>query len=75
MQHLNRYLTTEQRDQLASFPPLDLTPDSLLANQLTAARLFLPRARRLMATHDLPYPDTFEREVLDSLRRTLGAVP
>lgn len=71
--HLNRFLTDEQRDLLASFPPLELTPDSLLANQLAAARSFLPRARRLMATHDLPYPDEFEREVRDYLREMIGA--
>lgn len=72
--HLNLFLTAEQQELLASFPPLELTHESLRANQLTAARLFLPRARRLMAIHGLPYPDEFEREVLDYLRRTIGAV-
>ena len=74
-QHLNRYLTAEQREFLASFPALELTHDALLASQFTAARLFLPRARRLMADHQLPYPDEFEREVLAYLRETLGVAP
>jgi hypothetical protein len=70
--HLNSALTAEQHDALASFPPLELTRDSLLASLLTATRLFLPRARRLMQAHDLPYPEEFEREMLAYLRRTLG---
>lgn len=73
--HLDRYLTAEQRALLASSPPLELTRDSLLANQLAVARLFLPRARRLMDTHNLPYPAEFEREVLAYLQDSLGVAP
>jgi hypothetical protein len=73
-QHLNRYLTAEQRDLLLSLPPLELTHDSLLASQVAVARLFLPRSRALMLAHDLPYPDEFEREALAYLRGTLGVV-
>jgi hypothetical protein len=69
--HLNSALTAEQYDAFASFPPLELTRDSLLASLLTAARLFLPHARRLMQAQGLPYPDEFERETLAYLRRTL----
>lgn len=75
VKHLNRYLTAEQRDALAACPPLELTRDALLGSIVAVARLFLPRARRLMRAHDLPYPEAFEREVLEYLRRTLGVAP
>jgi hypothetical protein len=49
-----------------------LTYDSLLANQLTAAHIFLPHARRLMRAHGPPYPEEFERETLAYLGEMLG---
>src|SRR2546430_16828161 len=66
MLHLNRYLTAGQRALLEALPtePFELTG--------ALAREFLPRARALMAAHDQPYPDDFERATLAYLDGLTG---
>ncbi len=72
---VNPLLTEEQRRALANLPPESPTHESLIEVHLAYARLFLPRARRLLAEHGLPYPEAFERATFAYLRRTLGATP
>ncbi len=72
---VNPLLTEEQRRALANLPPESPTHESLIEVHLAYARLFLPRARRLMAARGRPYPEAFERATFAYLRRTLGATP
>ena len=58
MLHLNQFLTAEQRGLLETLPT------GPFASQGALARIFLPRARQLMAAHGQPYPDEFERATL-----------
>lgn len=69
---LNPLLTEEQRRALAALPPLSATREAIIAGHLAPARLFLPRARHLMAKRRLAYPEAFEQATRAYLRRTLG---
>lgn len=68
---LNPLLTAEQRRALERLPPLVPTRDAIIAGHLACARLFLPRARALMAQRGLPYPEAFEQATLAYLQREL----
>lgn len=61
MLHLNPYLTAEQRTLLEALPASPLEMSAALA------RGFLPRARRLMATHGQAYPEELERATREFL--------
>jgi hypothetical protein len=65
--HVAPLLNDEQRAVIASVPPLEPTMDSVIRGRVAYARLFLPRARRLMERHGLAYPQPFE----DATRRHL----
>lgn len=69
---LNRLLTAEQHQVLTNLPPLTATHEAVVQGHLACARLFLPRARRLVAERSLLYPDEFERATLAHVQRTLG---
>jgi predicted nucleotidyltransferase len=69
--HVAAFLTAEQRALLAGVPPLAPTMTSVIEARLAYARLFLPRARRLMAAHDLTYPAAFEAATKHHLAETL----
>jgi hypothetical protein len=69
--HVAAFLTDEQRALLAGVPPLEPTMPSVIEARLAYARLFLPRARRLMAAHDLTYPAAFEAATKHHLAETL----
>jgi predicted nucleotidyltransferase len=71
-QRLNPLLTGEQRQALAALPHPMPDRASLIESHLACARLFLPRARKLMGEHGLPYPEEFERALARHLRRALG---
>jgi hypothetical protein len=54
MLHLNPYLTDEQRELLEALPT------GPFETSAAVARVFLPRARVLMAAHGHAYPEAFE---------------
>jgi hypothetical protein len=69
--HVAPLLTDEQRRVVAGAPPLEPTMASVVAGRAAYARLFLPRARRLMAARGLSYPDAFEQATRRHLKHTL----
>lgn len=69
---LNALLSAEQRRALLDLPPLAPTRGAIIAGHTAIARLFLPHARRLAATHGLAYPEAFEQATLAHLQRTIG---
>ncbi|MGN6674926.1 MAG: nucleotidyltransferase domain-containing protein, partial [Thermomicrobiales bacterium] len=72
VKRLNPLLTDEQRATLAALPLPAPTRDAVIASQLAHARVFLPRARALLARHALPYPDGFEQATRRHLQAALG---
>src|SRR5437660_5690499 len=70
--HVAAYLNGEQRAILAQVPSLAPTMTSIIEGRVAYGRLFLPRARRLMALHGQPYPEAFEAATIQHLRETLG---
>lgn len=73
--HVAAYLSDEQRAVLARVPSLAPTMESIIQGRLAYARLFLPRAQRLMRAHGLSYPAEFEdatrRHLLETLNLSL----
>lgn len=70
--HVAALLDEEQRAVLAQVPTLAPTMDSLIGGRVIYGHLFLPRARRLMATHGYVYPQAFEEATRRHLWETLG---
>ena len=70
--HVAAFLTEEQRTALASIPALAPTLASVVEGRLAYARLFLPRARRLMEANGFTYPEAFEVATLRHLKDELG---
>lgn len=70
--HVAALLDEEQRAVLAQAPTLAPTMDSVIQGRVVYGRLFLPRARRLMAAHGQVYPHTFEEATRRHLLETLG---
>lgn len=70
--HVAAYLSDEQRAVLARVPSLAPTMESIIQGRLAYARLFLPRAQRLMQAHGLSYPAAFEAATRRYLLETLG---
>jgi hypothetical protein len=70
--HVAKFLTNEQRDALANVPTLAPTIESIIQGRIAYARLFLPRARRLMQANNKIYPQTFEDATWQHLKRSLG---
>ena len=58
--HLKRNLDADEMALLAALPPLSATRQSILDYNAAATRLFLPRARALMARLGAPWPQAFE---------------
>ena len=69
--HVAPLLNDEQRMVIASVPPLEPTMDSVVRGRVAYARLFLPRARRLMERHGLAYPQAFEEATRRHLEEAL----
>jgi len=65
-------LNEEQRTVLANVPVLAPTLASLVRGRMDYARIFLPRARRLMESSDLEYPSDFEAATLCHLKDKLS---
>ncbi|HEY7349564.1 MAG TPA: hypothetical protein VH599_14710 [Ktedonobacterales bacterium] len=70
--HVAAFLTDEQRALLAGVPPLEPTMASVIQGRLAYARLFFPRAQRLMEANSLTYPAEFETATRRHLAETLG---
>jgi hypothetical protein len=70
--HVAAYLNDEQRAVLAQVPVLAPTMESVINGRIAYARLFLPRARRLMEAHDQVYPDEFATATKQHLLERLG---
>ncbi|GCE06726.1 nucleotidyltransferase domain-containing protein [Dictyobacter aurantiacus] len=70
--HVAIHLNEEQRATLNSVPPLEPTIESISQGRMAYARLFLPRARRLMEANGLQYPAAFEAATRQHLQDTLG---
>jgi hypothetical protein len=69
--HVVALLNEDQRAVLAGVPPLEPTMGSVIQARLIYARLFLPRARRLMEANGLIYPVAFEDATRQHLAETL----
>jgi hypothetical protein len=70
--HVAAYLDDEQQNVLADVPVLAPTMASVIEGRVAYARLFLPRARRLMEAHGQLYPDEFELATRRHLLERLG---
>ncbi|MEJ6393064.1 nucleotidyltransferase domain-containing protein [Gymnodinialimonas sp. 2305UL16-5] len=68
---INRLLSQEQQDLLIGLPPLIPTRDDVIAAHTAYAAAYLPRARALADTHNVPWPARFETVTLANLERTL----
>jgi hypothetical protein len=65
-------LTEQQRRELLALPALAPTEHSVISASAAYARAMLPRARRLLASIQVPYPEAFEAATLRHLRATVG---
>ncbi len=70
--HLNRLITQEQKDALASLPPLVPTRDAVIAAHLACAAAYLPRARALARSWGIDWPERFEAAMWDHLKARLA---
>lgn len=68
----NAFLTDAQRADLATVPPQSATREGVLGATMAFAAIFLPRARRLAAQIDAPWPTELEAALRRHLRATLG---
>lgn len=69
--HVAALLNDEQQAVLASVPALLPRMDSIIQGRIAYARLFLPRARRLMEANGMDYPEQFEAATRHHLAETL----
>ncbi|MGH2897428.1 MAG: hypothetical protein ACRDMZ_02040, partial [Solirubrobacteraceae bacterium] len=65
-------LTAEQRAVLAGLPPIAPDVASIAAGRVEYARVFLPRARRLMAANGVAYPEALDAATRRHLKVSLG---
>jgi hypothetical protein len=72
VKRLNPLLTEQQRRELLALPALAPTEHSVISASAAYARAMLPRARRLLASIQVPYPEAFEAATLRHLRATVG---
>jgi predicted nucleotidyltransferase len=68
VKRLNDKLTVEQRTLVEALPPIIATREAAIAAHLAVAKLFLPRARRLVQA----WPSDLERATRSYLLRELG---
>lgn len=73
--HLNRLITDEQKEVLASLPRPVPTRDLLIAANLAYAAAYLPRARKLAKVWGIEWPGQFEAATWEHLRKTLAIMP
>lgn len=65
-------LSAEQREILAALPAIAPDVASIAAGRLAYARVFLPRARKLMEANGMAYPEALEAATRRHLRVSLG---
>ncbi|PCJ08544.1 MAG: hypothetical protein COB16_07695 [Rhodobacteraceae bacterium] len=70
--HLNRLITSEQKDLLTSLPPAVPTRDAMISAHLAYAQAYLPRARKLAQKWEIEWPDRFEAVTWHQLRKSLS---
>jgi hypothetical protein len=70
-QHIIAFLNDEQKAVLLQVPSLAPNIEAIIQGRLAYARLFLPRARRLMQLRAQPYPEAFETTTRKHLWETL----
>lgn len=70
--HLNRLITEEQKDLLASLPAPVPTRAGLIAAHMAYARAYLPRARSRAAKLGAEWPERFEAATWAMLREAFG---
>lgn len=68
----NPLLTTEQRQALEALPAFRADRDSVIAGHAALAALFLPRARRLAARIEAPWPEALEAATRRNLEASFG---
>ena len=73
--HLNRLITDEQKEVLASLPPPVPTRDSLIDANLAYAAAYLPRARKLAKLWGIEWPEQFEAATWKHLKKALAIEP
>jgi hypothetical protein len=70
--HLNRLITSEQKQVLASLPPPIPERDPLISAHLAYAAAYLPRARGLAKLRGIDWPEKLEAAAWNRLRDTLS---
>ncbi|PWV88331.1 aminoglycoside 6-adenylyltransferase [Phyllobacterium myrsinacearum] len=70
----SRRLSPEQLGLLASIPPLEPTPQSLIDAHLACAKAFLPRARKMAERWNIEWPQAFEEATWNNLEREVGLI-
>ncbi|MEO3386431.1 hypothetical protein [Mesorhizobium sp. CAU 1741] len=70
--HLSRIITADQMAELESLPYPGPTRADVLKAHSALAKNFFPRATRLAAELDLPWPDAFENATRRHLERAFG---
>ncbi|WP_265515710.1 nucleotidyltransferase domain-containing protein [Nitratireductor luteus] len=73
--HLNRLITDEQKEVLASLPPPVPTRDMLIAAHMAYAAAYLPRARKLAKLWEIDWPERFEAVTWERLKEALEIEP
>jgi hypothetical protein len=73
--HLNRLITDEQKEVLASLPPPVPKRDLLIVAYMAYARAYLPRARKLAKQWGIEWPERFEAATWEHLQKTLAVQP
>jgi len=70
--HLNRLITDEQKELIASLPPADANLDGMITSHLACAKAYLPRARARAALLGVEWPEAFEVATWKQLKETLS---
>lgn len=73
--HLNRVITDEQKEVLASLPPPVPKRDLLIAAHMAYAGAYLPRARKLAKQWGIEWPERFEAATWQRLQKELAIEP
>ncbi|WP_295808190.1 hypothetical protein [uncultured Nitratireductor sp.] len=73
--HLNRLITADQKELLASLPPLTPTRGSVISAHLAYAAAYLPRAREMAERLGIEWPRRFELATWGHLKHQLEVEP
>lgn len=70
--HLNRLITSEQKELLVAMPPAIPERDALITAQLAYAKAYLPRARQRAERLGMEWPERFEDVTWKRLEEALS---